>query len=56
MPTVTRTDPGCPASLGAVMILMLWFYMTGLAFLAGGQITPVRKSSDRNAIVRSASF
>jgi membrane protein len=25
-------------SLGAVMILMLWFYLTGLAFLIGGQI------------------
>ncbi len=25
-------------SLGAVMILMLWFYITGLAFLIGGQI------------------
>jgi membrane protein len=25
-------------SLGAVMILMLWFYITGLAFLLGGQI------------------
>jgi len=25
-------------SLGGVMILMLWFYMTGLAFLFGGQI------------------
>ena len=25
-------------SLGAVMILMLWFYITGLAFLVGGQI------------------
>jgi len=25
-------------SLGAVMILMLWFYITGLAFLSGGQI------------------
>ena len=25
-------------SLGAVMILMLWFYVTGLAFLIGGQI------------------
>jgi len=25
-------------SLGAVMILMLWFYVTGLAFLVGGQI------------------
>jgi membrane protein len=25
-------------SLGAVMILMLWFYLTGLAFLLGGQI------------------
>jgi membrane protein len=24
--------------LGAVMILMLWFYVTGLAFLIGGQI------------------
>jgi len=25
-------------SLGAVMILMLWFYATGLAILVGGQI------------------
>jgi membrane protein len=25
-------------SLGAVMILLLWFYVTGLAFLIGGQI------------------
>jgi len=25
-------------SLGAVMILMLWFYVTGLAFLIGGQV------------------
>lgn len=25
-------------SLGGVMVLMLWFYMTGLAFLLGGQI------------------
>jgi len=25
-------------SLGAVMILMVWFYVTGLAFLLGGQI------------------
>jgi membrane protein len=25
-------------SLGAVMILMLWFYITGFAFLVGGQI------------------
>jgi len=25
-------------SLGAVMILMLWFYVTGLSFLIGGQI------------------
>ena len=25
-------------SLGAVIILMLWFYVTGLAFLIGGQI------------------
>jgi len=25
-------------SLGAVMILMLWFYVTGLAFLMGGQL------------------
>ncbi len=25
-------------SLGAVMILMLWFYITGLAFLVGGQM------------------
>lgn len=25
-------------SLGAVIILMLWFYLTGLAFLIGGQI------------------
>ena len=25
-------------SLGAVMILMLWFYVTGLAFLIGGEI------------------
>ncbi len=25
-------------SLGAVIILMLWFYVTGLAFLVGGQI------------------
>jgi membrane protein len=32
--TYTRTY----GSLGAVMILMLWFYVTGLAFLIGGQI------------------
>ena len=25
-------------SFGAVMILMLWFYVTGLAFLVGGQV------------------
>ena len=25
-------------SLGAVIILMLWFYITGLAFLMGGEI------------------
>jgi membrane protein len=25
-------------SLGAVIILMLWFYVTGLAFLIGGQV------------------
>jgi membrane protein len=25
-------------SLGAVIILMLWFYVTGMAFLVGGQI------------------
>jgi membrane protein len=25
-------------SLGAVIVLMLWFYLTGLAFLIGGQI------------------
>jgi membrane protein len=25
-------------SLGAVMILMLWFYVTGVAFLIGGQV------------------
>jgi membrane protein len=28
-------------SLGAVMILMLWFYVTGLAFLVGGQINAI---------------
>ena len=32
--TYTRTY----GSLGAVMILLLWFYITGLAFLVGGQI------------------
>lgn len=32
--TYTRTY----GSLGAVMVLMLWFYVTGLAFLIGGQI------------------
>jgi len=32
--TYTRTY----GSLGAVIILMLWFYVTGLAFLIGGQI------------------
>jgi len=28
-------------SLGAAIILMLWFYVTGLAFLAGGEINAV---------------
>ena len=27
--------------MGAVMALMLWFYLTGLAFLIGGEIDAI---------------
>jgi len=35
---VSNTFSKIYGSLGAVIILMLWFYITGLAFLVGGQI------------------
>jgi len=33
-------------SLGAVMILMLWFYVTGVAFLIGGQVNSTIEHAD----------
>ena len=34
-------------SLGAVIILMLWLYITGFAILTGGEINSVIESADK---------
>lgn len=33
-------------TIGAVMVLMLWFYMTGLAFLIGGEVDAIIDRAD----------
>jgi membrane protein len=36
-------------SLGAVVVLMLWLYITGFAILIGGEVNWVIESEDRKA-------
>jgi membrane protein len=47
-------------SLGAVIILMLWFYLTGVAILVGGEVNAIVEQTaargQRGAQERSSRF